>query len=119
MTKIKMRYLIEKNGEEYDVEYSFWLTTDHPESRDGVPVLELSLLGDSWSVTFPPNYKFSGGMRMPVHLDAKLKIVRDPPRFDTTAQMVADWGSEIERSDEEIEAAKKFCQSWPDGPQVS
>ena len=56
---------------------------------------------------------------MPAHLGANLKIVRDPPRFDIAAQLVADWGSKIERSNEEIEAARKFCESWPDGPQVS
>jgi hypothetical protein len=108
-----MKYLIDTDDEGWN----FWLTTDHPESFEGIPVLLYQ--GEGFSLVFKPQIKLSDSMRMPAHLDANLKIVRDPPRFDTAAQLVADWGSEIERSDEEIEGARKFCESWPEGPQVS
>jgi hypothetical protein len=107
-----MKYLIDIDAEGWQL----WLTTEHPASRGGIPVLALEGKGNS--IVFTPDIQLSDSKRSPAWLGPNLEIVRGEPRFDTAGQFVADWGSEIERTDDEVAAARRFCESFPEGPQV-
>jgi len=92
-----MRYLVlnDPNGG------MAYLTTESQGSSHGVPVLEIRA-GDV-DGTFGPEdliYDESG------------PVMR-------AASLVELWASSPERSDDEIEAARRFLRQWPDGPQVA
>ena len=78
-----------------------YLTAESQGSSHGVPVLEIRA-GDV-DGTFGPEdliYDESG------------PVMR-------AASLVELWASSPERSDDEIEAARRFLRQWPDGPQVA
>lgn len=71
------------------------LTTESPRSSYGIPVLRVDtedLRGD-----FGPAERIGTG---------------------AAADVVAGWAREPDRTPEEIEAARAFLGSWPEGPQV-
>jgi len=77
-----------------------YLTTDSPAGSHGVPVLEVragTLDGIYWP-SAPLYEKGAGSM--------------------TAASLVKAWADSSDRSDAEIEAARRFCAQWPEGPQV-
>jgi hypothetical protein len=74
------------------------LTTDSPASSYGIPVLVLD--ADDIRGEFGP-------------ADT---LPTDQPL--TGADLVATWGSEPERTEEERTAAGRFLRQWPDGPQL-
>ena len=78
-----------------------YLTTDSPASSYGVPVLEVragAFDGIYWP-SAPLWEKGAGSM--------------------TAAGLVKKWADSPDRSDAEIEAARRFLRHWPRGPQVA
>ena len=75
------------------------LTTDSPGSHYGIPVLRIE--AEDVDGDFGP-------------ADV---VVKKPP-FITAADVVCGWAYDRDRTHDEVEAARRFCAQWPDGPQV-
>ncbi|OHD67197.1 MAG: hypothetical protein A2W19_11710 [Spirochaetes bacterium RBG_16_49_21] len=77
-----------------------YLTTDSPASHYGAPVLQIS--ADDIDGDFGPSDFIDDGNG----------------HIFSGAQIVAGWVSQPDRTPEEISAARKFLQQWPEGPQI-
>lgn len=76
------------------------LTTDSPQSHYGCPVLRIE--AEDIDGDFGPR-----------------DLLGDPERgFVTAAEVVAGWIGRGDRNESEVEAARRFLQQWPEGPQV-
>jgi len=78
-----------------------YLTTESPASRDEALVLAVRA-GDVDGDFGPADLIYDAGV----------------PAM-TAAALVEVWASSPDRSDDEIEAARRFCAQWPEGPQVA
>ena len=93
-----MRYLVLNDP---DGGMAFLTTESAVGTRDGVPVLEIR--AGEVDGTFGP---------ADLIYDESGPVMRAAP-------LVEVWASSPDRSDAEIEAARRFCAQWPEGPQVA
>jgi hypothetical protein len=87
-----------------------WLTTNSPMSNYGIPVFRLAQEFDD-----PDRRTDYGPTDLIMHGEAAETFGPEP-----AAETIARWveGQREALPDEVVDAARRFCAQWPEGPQI-